>query len=124
MAEQQIEPQRLLFIFLEASLPDEATGDETDRFQSGEGGALQPVMCVDKTLDELTTFADLVAESEQMEQDWHIVLIACLDGRNGKMPSSEDADRPLQMMVQAVENGDDLSNYLAFDRSGVLVQFG
>lgn len=80
-------------------------------------------MCVDKTLDELGTFADLVAEAENMQQAWHIVLVACLSGRNGIMPSSDDATQPLQIMQTTVENGGNLGNYIAFDKDGTPVQF-
>jgi hypothetical protein len=122
-AKNQPEPQRLLFVFLKASLPEDHEGEEAIRFHSGQGGQLQPVMCVDKTLDELGNFSDLVTESEQMEQEWQIVLVACLSGRNGLMPSSDDATQPLKIMQHTVENGGDLSNYMAFDRAGLPVQF-
>ena len=85
---------------------------------------MQPVMCVDKTLDELGTFSDLVEESESMEQEWQIVLVACLSGRNGVMPSSDDATQPFKVMLHSIESGGDLSNYMAFDKSGHPIQFG
>ncbi len=124
VAKQQPEPQRLLFVFLRASLPDDHDRDEANRFQSGQGGALQPIMCVDKSLGELSTFAALVAEAERIDKDWHIVLVAGLAGRNGISPTSDDAEQPLKMMLHAVENGGDLSKYMAFDRDGAPVQFG
>lgn len=123
-AKNQPEPQRLLFVFLRASLPTDHKSEQATRFHSGQGGHLQAVMCVDKTLDELGSFADLVTESERMEQDWQIVLVACLSGQNGMLPSSDDATQPLTTMFQTVENGGDLSNYMAFDRQGTPVQFG
>lgn len=123
-ANQQPEPQRLLFIFLRASLPDDHGEADASRFHSGQGGALQPIMCVDKTLGELSTFSALVAEAERIEKDWQIVLVAGLAGKNGAVPSSDDAEEPLKMMLHAVENGGDLSKYMAFDREGVPVQFG
>ena len=122
-ARQQEEPQRLLFVFLEASLPKDFDADEADRFNAGQGGALKPVMCVDKTLDELGTFAELVAESEQMQQNWHIVIIASLDGKNGIPPSTEQAEQPLKSMMQTVMSGGDLSRYVAFDKNGEPVEF-
>ena len=70
------------------------------------------------------TFADLVAESEMMEQDWQIVLVASLSGRNGVAPDSGEAEQSLKMMVETVQNGGDLSKYMAFDRDGTPVQFG
>ena len=123
VGKQQNDPQRFLFVFLQASLPDDHDDDNAQRYHSGQGGELKAIMCVDKDLAELTDFADLVTESEQMGQNWSMVLIACLSGRNGICPSSEEAEEPLKMMVQAVQNGADLSRYLAFDKQGVLLHF-
>jgi len=120
---QQREPQRFLFVFLQASLPDEYTDEDKQRFDSGQGGELQAIMCVDKNLDELTDFSALITESEQMDQDWKLVLVACLAGRNAAFPSAEEAEEPLKAMVQAVQNGADLSKYLAFDKQGELLNF-
>ncbi len=50
LANQQSEPQRLLFVFLKAVLPTESTAEELERFEASKGGQLQPMMCVDKTL--------------------------------------------------------------------------
>lgn len=81
-------------------------------------------MCVDKTLDELGSFADLVTGSENMKQNWQIVLVACLSSKNGNIPSSDEAIEPLKMMVETVEKGGNLSNFLAFDQNGDPIQFG
>ena len=124
VANQQPEPQRLLFVFLRASLPDDHGETDASNFHSGQGGALQPIMCVDKTLGELSTFSALVAESERVEKDWQIVLVAGLAGKDGVTPSSDEAEESLKMMLHTVENGGDLSKYMAFDREGVPVQFG
>ncbi|NOQ36658.1 MAG: ribonucleotide reductase subunit alpha [Methylococcaceae bacterium] len=123
-AKQQPEPQRLLFVFLRTSLSKEAKDKEKQQFHSGQGGELQPIMCVDKNLDELGSFAELVEESKQMQQDWQIVLIAGLAGKNGRFPDASEAEQPLNIMVQTVEQGGDLSKYLAFDKEGTLIQFG
>jgi hypothetical protein len=123
-AKTQTQPQRLLFVFLKASLPKDHEGDEESRFHAGQGGQLQPVMCVDKTLDELGSFSDLVTESEKIEADWQIVLVASLSGRNGIAPSPEEADEPLKKILHTVETGGDLSRYIAFDREGSPLQFG
>jgi hypothetical protein len=80
-------------------------------------------MCVDKDLNELSSFVDLVEESKRIQQDWQIVLIACLAGQNDIPPSSEVAEEPLKQMVHAVQQGGDLSKYLAFDRNGDPVTF-
>jgi len=120
---QQPEPQRFLFVFLQVSLPKDHSDEDKTRFHSGQGGELQALMCTDKNLEELTNFADLVVESKQMEQDWSMVLIACLSGANGITPSSSEAEQPLKTMVQTVQNGGSLSKYLAFDKQGSLLHF-
>ena len=122
-AAQQTDPQRLLFVFAKKELPDDHVEAEARSFQSGQGGALTPVICVDKTLDALSNFADLVTESERTGQHWDVVLIACLAGKNGIMPSASDADQGLKMMVSAVQTGGKLSRFIAFDRAGAPLQF-
>ncbi|MBL4575445.1 MAG: hypothetical protein JKY51_05000, partial [Opitutaceae bacterium] len=110
-------------VFLKTSLPKHHKGEQSTRFHSGQGGELEPIMCVDKNLNELGSFADLVTESESMRQEWQIVLIACLSGKNGIVPSSEEATQSLKRMVQTVESGGSLSNFLAFDKNGAPIQF-
>ncbi len=47
-ARAQPEPQRLLFVFAGVELPDDPTANQRQRFEAGQGGALVPLMCVDK----------------------------------------------------------------------------
>lgn len=116
-ARQQPEPQRLLFVFTQPELPEDHTEAQAQRFREGKGGVLTPKMCTDKALDELGDFSDLVEESHKTGQDWKIVFVACLAGRAGVMPSSEDAQGPLKKMVDSIRNGA-VSRYLAYDRDG------
>lgn len=109
---------------MKASLPKDYDEAEEVRFNEGEGGQLIPLMCVDKPLDELITFDDLIEESKQISEDWKIVLVAAMSGRAGVMPNSDEAKQPLNMMIQAVEQGGDLSRFMAFDRKGNPIQFG
>lgn len=121
-ARQQPEPQRLLFVFTRPELPDGYTEAQKRDFDAGQGGVLTPQMCTDKPLDELGEFSALVEESQQTGQDWQIVFVASLAGRGGVMPSTEEAQEPLKTMIHSIQNGA-ISNYLAYDRSGDLVQF-
>ena len=62
-ARQQPEPQRLLLVFARVELPQNATTEQRERFERREGGTLSPCLCVDKTPEEVASFAALVEES-------------------------------------------------------------
>lgn len=121
-ARQQPEPQRMLFVFAQSELPEEHDSNQAQRFNAGQGGALNPIMYVDKTLEQLGSFSDLVAESLQMGQPWQIVFVAALAGHGGALPSSEEAQAAMDMMVKSVQQGL-LSNFLAYDRDGNQMRF-
>ena len=123
-AKQQPDPQRLLFVFLKVSLPKDHLEEQAERFQQGQGGALEALMCVDKSPNELGSFAELVKESDEMQQEWQIVLVAGLGGRDGRAPSDEEAEAALKSMVKVVETAGDLSRFMAFGRDGLPVNFG
>ena len=122
-ARQQSEPQRLLFTFAVAELPGDANAAQKAAFERGEGGALVPAVCVDKALDELSTFAAFAQEAEQFSLDWVIVFAASLSGRNGTPPSAADAEEPIKRMVAMIKAGD-VRSLLAFNRQGEPVQLG
>jgi hypothetical protein len=116
-AREQPAPQRLLFVFANAVLPDDSTPEQRERFHAGGGGALAPTMSVDKTPEELDTFAALVEESREFGQDWDIVFVASLSGRDGRPPTSDEADRSLQRMIESIEAGS-FRSFIPFDRRG------
>jgi len=118
----QPEPQRLLFVFAAAELPEDSTPEQRERFDAGEGGTLVPLMSVDKDPDALVDFDGLVAESRQFPGDWSLVFVAGLPGRNGRAPTSDEADRSLQRMIEAVRTGS-FGAFLPFDRQGLPVRF-
>lgn len=114
---KQPEPQRLLFVFANAELPDDSTPEQRARFEARQGGALVPLMSVDKTPDELSTFAALVEESRQFGQNWAVVFVASLSGREGRIPTSIEADRALQRMIESIKAGL-FDSAIPFDRQG------
>lgn len=120
-AHQQTDPQRMLFVFTQSELPEDHDPAQAERFHSGRGGALTPIMYVDKKLDELSNFSDLVKESRQMGQPWKIVFVAALAGRNGVMPSDKEAQEALDIMVKSVQQGL-ISKFLAYDQDGTLIK--
>lgn len=119
---EQPQPQRLLFMFAKAELPQGHAAAEKQQFAEGQGGELRAVMCVDKLPQELSDFAGLVTESGYTGKTWDIVFITSMSGQGGVAPGSDAASRPLDMMVESLRNGN-IGNYLAFNRAGELVQF-
>ena len=125
-ARMQPEPQRLLFVFAAAELPDDATPAQRARFEAGQGGALVPLMCVDKTPQELASVSALVEEAQQFTapgHDWAMVFAAALPGTLNQAPTSADAEAPLQRMVDAIKGGAH-GAYIPFNRQGQPVRLG
>ena len=122
-ARKQPQPQRLLFVFADSTLPDDSTPEQRARFEAGEGGALVPLASVDKNPDDLQTFAALVNESRQFGCDWAVVFVAGLSGRDGRPPTSDEADQSLQRMIESIKSGA-FGAYMPFDRQGQPLLFG
>lgn len=116
-ARHQPEPQRLLFVFMGAELPEDSTPEQRKRFAAGAGAVLVPLMCVDRTPGELTTFAALAEESRATGRAWTIVFVAGLAGRIGRAPTHDEAVAPLQRMVDAIKAGSH-GSFIPFDRGG------
>ncbi len=116
-AREQPEPQRLLFVFAEAALPEDSTPEQRAKFEAGEGGTLIPRMSVDKAPEELSTFDALVEESRRFGGDWAVVFVAGLSGNGGRAPSGTEADRYLTRMAEDIKAGA-FGSFMPFDRQG------
>lgn len=104
-ARRQPEPQRLLFVFVRAELPENASAEEKRIFENGQGGALIPVMYVDKKTNEIQSFAELVEESRHTGQSWDMVFVGCLSGQGDREPSDEATQQALETMVKSIQGG-------------------
>lgn len=121
-AHNQPEPQRLLFVFAAAGVDVEATADQKARFEAEEGGTLTPLMCLDKLPQEVASFDALLHESREFGQPWDMVFVAALAGSDGVSPSSQQAEAPLQRMVDSIKFGS-IGGFVPFDAQGRPVQF-
>ncbi|QOR40575.1 ribonucleotide reductase subunit alpha [Billgrantia diversa] len=119
-ARRQSEPQRLLFVFTRAELPDNPTAEQHRRFEQGEGGVLTPVLCVDKSPEELSDMAALEEESQRTGIEWDIVFVGALSGSGGEAVADDAVERQLQRMVEALQMGNTQS-FLALNRQGEAV---
>lgn len=116
-AQGQAAPQRLLFVFATAGLPDDASPEQQARHQAGQGGTLAPLMCVDKAPGDLATFDALCGEAQQFGSAWDIVFVAAMVAG-----SAAQAEAALQGMVESIKSGR-ISSYIPFNRQGQPVQF-
>ena len=120
-AREQAERQRLLLVFVGASLPADATAEQRQQFNAGAAGELAPLMCVDKDPGALADFAALVDEAAVLGPDWALVFAAALSGSGGRPPADSVVDAALQRMVEAVKSGH-LAGLIPFDRAGDAVR--
>jgi len=117
-ARTQALPQRLLLVFASVELPDDASPAQRAGFEAGQGGALVPALCVDKSPYEVPSFEALVQEATQLIPDWRFVVAAAMSADPQNAASLAEVDACLQAMVQAIKRGD-MGRYLVFDRKGL-----
>ena len=116
-ARQQQQAQRLLLVFAGAELPEDCSAEQRAQFDAGEGGALVPLMCVDKSPDELASFSALKQESQQFDCPWQVVFASSLSGSSAAAPAAKAMETALQTMVESIKLGR-LVNMIAFDKQG------
>lgn len=124
-ARKQAAPQRLLMLFMGAELPPDATEAQKLDFSAGHGGALVPLMCVDKHLDELNSFAHLCGEADGIHSTWQLVLAGALSGQDGQPPDERAVDAVFERWIADIRSGqvqNVLSQTLTFTRNGSAVQ--
>jgi hypothetical protein len=114
MAEQQEQPQRLLFLFAKAESASKKNASDKDP----KSGTIEPRMCVDKLPKELSDYAALIKEADSVEKDWNFVFVAGLSGQNGFAPTTEMAEQYLNKMTNDLSSGKNIAQYVVFDREG------
>jgi len=116
-AREQAQPQRLLLVFTTADLPDGSSDEQRMQFEQGRGGALIPLMCVDKAPDALRDFTALAQEAQQFGHDWSVLFGAALSGVDGMEPNDQATEEALRRMVASIQSGT-LAHMLPFDVHG------
>lgn len=125
-AHAQPQRQRLLLVFANAELPEGASAAQREAFARGEGGALAPLMCVDKLPEEIESFDALVREARDYAlpgPQWQVIFVAALMGTPEREPGDAETDRALGRMVESIKGGT-IDGLLPFDRQGQVVQLG
>jgi len=112
-AAEQDQPQRLLLLFAKA---ESSTKKKKGKKSQQQHGTLSAVMCVDKLPEEIASFEALVKEADSVSKEWDFMIIVGLSGKDGKAPSSDEAEPYLNQMTHNLASGQDLSQYVIFDR--------
>lgn len=117
-AAAQPDPQRLLFVFTARELPTEGTAEQIQTAEKGVGGYLTPLACVDKTPEELSEgYQQLYAEADRIVPEWSIVFAGAIGGQQPVAPTSEEAQAPLDQMIEMIKLGR-VAHLNAFNRQG------
>lgn len=114
-AKQQDQPQRLLLVFAHSELPENSSAEQQSQFLAGSGGVLIPLMCVDKSPEEIADFATMKQEAAQFDMVWRLVFASSMTDLG--QTHSKAVDLALQRMVGLIKQGT-LSNMIAFDQRG------
>ena len=120
-ARQQDTPQRLFFVFAAAELPEDASPAQRARYAAGGGGALTPVMAVDKSPAELSSFDALVEESRHTGTHWDMVFVTTQAMPDGPLPDATQVEQTLTELIERIRLGQ-IDSFLTFNRQGSLVQ--
>lgn len=110
MSNEQLDPQRLLFLFAKAN------ESKKKRKRDDKKGTITPTMVVDKLPEDIKDFSSLVNEADSLSKDWDFMFVASLGGEMGKPPTPEDAEPFLNKMTNDVVAGTNIHGYVVFDR--------
>lgn len=91
---QREEPQSICAVICEAAFLEE-----------GEGISLSPVTCVDQPLHKVSKFQDLVNAGGLMGQDWDVMCITMLLGKDGNIPTAIETNKRLDVMLDLIRMG-------------------
>jgi len=120
-ARAQPQPQCLLLVFVQVELPEGSSEAERANFEAGQGGALVPVMYVDKEPEEVRSFEELVEESRHTGQHWDMMFVGCLSGQGGRGLDDNTVQKALETMIMSIQGGI-VAHLLAYRPNGEQVQ--
>jgi hypothetical protein len=122
-ARTQPTPQILLMVFVDVELPPDASAQERADFESGQGGALTPRMCLDRDSSQLSDWSSLVAEADRQSPEWRMVMVAAFSVSAADESKADVIEQHLNRMVMSIHQGQ-IQSYIPFDRQGQAVHFG
>lgn len=110
MARYQSEPVKLLMLFTKTDV--ESANNNVNK------GFIQPVMCVDKLPQELSDYASLCKEADNINPEWDLVFVTSISAN----VDNSIIDSSMKSMVSDIQTGKNTAMYVVLDRQDNLVE--
>lgn len=109
VAQQKTVSQKLLLVFAEKEHRDQLNGE-----QSEEDFSVKPLMYVDKSLEEVPSFASLLEDSLKNGRAWDLLYVTAAE--TDKVTQEQISQR-LEMMIKLIHQGE-ADRFLIFNALG------
>jgi len=103
--------ERLIMLF--AKIEKEGDDDE---------GYLHPVLTFDMLPEDFVSFDALLKEADSHNSSWDFIIVGVVTGSENTPPNPDIAESYLGQMIDNLNQGKNLDQYLVFDRAETLVQ--
>lgn len=120
LAQQQLEPHRLLFVLAQRAIYKGATDVQVQQFEVGLGGVFLPVAGFDLMPNEMTGFAQLMTRLEDTQEGWDLLLVSPCLVRLEVGDTEAATQQALRDFMSRIKLGQ-LDHTLAFDTEGIPV---
>ncbi|QIR16418.1 ribonucleotide reductase subunit alpha [Shewanella aestuarii] len=110
MANYQGESVKLLFLFAKAEYAQSDNGENK--------GHMIPLMCVDKYPKDLSDFAGLCDEADNINSEWEFIFVTSMLAD----VDQEALDNGLKRMASDIENGENTAMYVVLDRQENVIE--
>lgn len=89
---------------------------EAEILEDAGGISLMPVTCIDKALEHITNYQDVINAGGLIGQDWEVMCITMLEGESGNVPTAIETNKRLDIMLEFIRQGK-ANKLVIFDRN-------
>ena len=89
---------------------------EAQILEDEDGISLMPVTCIDKPLQNINSYQDVINAGGLIGHDWEMMCITMLEGENGHIATAIETNKRLDVMLEFIRQGK-ANKMLIFDRN-------
>lgn len=89
---------------------------EAEILEDAGGISLSPVTCIDKVLEQISSFQDLINAGSLIGHDWEVMCITMLESESGQVPTAIETNKRLDVMLEFIRQGK-ANKLVIFDRN-------